>query len=203
MDAVTEATIARLGNPVSLACNLIPELRKCAQFADFGDQLHPGVDKEADASDHRWQLGERDGATIFDHVKHRYGIRERKGELLHRRGTRFLQVIGADIHRIPFRGFLTGESDQVGGEPKRWFGRENVSPAREIFLENVVLRGAGKRRAWHPPTFGQRDIEREKPWCSGINGHGGVHPLEWNPIEQALHVADMGNRYADLSDLAG
>jgi len=36
----------------------------------------------------------------------------------------------------------------------------------------------------------------------GIDGHGGIHSIERDAVEQAFHVADMGNRHADLADLA-
>ena len=75
---------------------------------------------------------------------------ERITQFLHRRRACFLQMIGADIHRIPFRHLARREQDGVLDEPHRRRGRKDVGPAREIFLHDVVLRGAleiGARRA--------------------------------------------------------
>src|SRR4026209_1296844 len=46
----------------------------------------------------------------------------------------------------------------------------------------------------------KRDIEREQPRRRRVDGHRGVHLGERNALEQALHVAKMGDRYADLAD---
>ena len=49
---------------------------------------------------------------------------------------------------------------------------------------------------------GERDIERQQPGGGGVDGHRGVHLAERDAVEQRAHVAEMGDRHADLADLA-
>ena len=84
----------------------------------------------------------RNGAARFRGIEHGDGRCQREGRFFHRVGARFLQMIGAEIDRIPFRHFRRRERDHVGGEPERRFRRKDVGPAREIFLDDVVLRRA-------------------------------------------------------------
>ena len=49
---------------------------------------------------------------------------------------------------------------------------------------------------------GHRDIERQQPGGGRIDGHRGVHAVERNALEKGPHVADMGDRHADLADFA-
>jgi hypothetical protein len=77
-----------------------------------------------------------------------------------------------------------------------------VGAAREIFLDDVVLRGALQLLACDALLVGQRHIERQKPGRRRVDGHRGVHVLERDLLEQRAHVAEMRDRHADLSDLA-
>ena len=72
------------------------------------------------------------------------GVGEREGDLLHRRRTGFLQVVAADVHRVPLRDVRDGVLDGVGGEAQRRLGREDVRAARQELLEDVVLRRAAQ-----------------------------------------------------------
>ena len=49
---------------------------------------------------------------------------------------------------------------------------------------------------------GDRDVEREQPRRRRVDGHRGVHVGERDALEQRAHVAEMGDRHADLADLA-
>ena len=94
----------------------------------------------------------RDRARRFHGVEHGDRGGERKGELLHRRRARLLQVIGAHVHRIPFRHLPGGEQDRVLGQPHRGRRREHIGAAREIFLDDVVLGGAVQLAARRRPA---------------------------------------------------
>ena len=135
-------------------------------------------------------------------VEHGDGVGQREGQLLHRRRAGLLQVIGADVHRVPLRHLAVGEGDHVGGEPQRRLGREDVGAAGEVFLDDVVLRRA--LRAWRVDALllGHRDIEREQPRRRRVDRHRGVHAVERDAVEQGAHVAEMADRHADLADLA-
>ena len=141
-------------------------------------------------------------ARSLHRVEHADRGGERKGELLHRRRARLLQVIRADVHRIPLRHFLGREQNHVLGQPHRRRRRKHVGAARQIFLDDVVLRGAGELCARHALLVGERDIERQEPGGGGVDGHRRVHLAERDAVEQGAHVADMRDRHADLADLA-
>ena len=49
---------------------------------------------------------------------------------------------------------------------------------------------------------GDRDVEAEQPGRGRVDRHRRVHLVERDPVEQRLHVAAMGDRDADLADLA-
>jgi hypothetical protein len=104
-------------------------------------------------------------ARALHRVEHGDRGGEREGEFLHRRRAGFLQVIAADVHRIPFRHPLehVGEGDGVGDQRSDGFGREDVGAARQIFLDDVVLRRACSLARRRPVRVGHRDVERQQP----------------------------------------
>ena len=62
----------------------------------------------------------------------------------------------------------------------------------------VVPRSSPRRR----PALGERDVQGEQPHRRGVDRHRRVHLLERDPVEQRAHVAEVGDRHADLADLA-
>ncbi len=143
-----------------------------------------------------------DLAGILHGVEHRHRGRQREGQLLHRRRPRLLQMVGADVHRVPLRQFARGEDRDVLDQPHRGRRRKHVSAARQIFLDDVVLDGAGEGGARRTLLVGHRDVERHQPRCGGVDGHRGVHGVERDAGKQCAHVAEMADRHADLADLA-
>ena len=111
-------------------------------------------------------------------------------------------MVGAYVHRVPLRRLPGAEQDHVFGQPERGFGREDVGSAGQIFLDDVVLGRALKRLPGRALLVGDRDIERHQPGRGGVDGHRRVHRGERNVLEQGPHIADVGDRDADLADLA-
>jgi len=111
-------------------------------------------------------------------------------------------VVGADVGRVPLRHFAVGEGDHVGDEAQRGLRRENVGPAREVFLDDVVLHRAGELVAGGALLLGTGDVERQQPGRRGVDGHGGVHLRQGDLGEELFHVAQVIDRHADLADLA-
>ena len=50
--------------------------------------------------------------------------------------------------------------------------------------------------------LGDRDVEAEQPGGGRVDRHRGVHLVERDPVEELVHVALVGDRDADLADLA-
>ena len=135
-------------------------------------------------------------------IEHADRGRERESDFLYRRRAGFLQMIGADIDRIPLRHFFGREQDHVLAQPHRGRRRENIGAARQIFLDDVVLRRALQGGARHALFVGQRDIERQQPGRGGVDRHRRVHRAGRDAVEQRAHIAEMADRHADFADLA-
>ena len=203
LHAVAEAAVLLARHAVALAGDLVPQLGEGAHLAQLGDEAQARIDEERDAPDHLLEGAALDLARRLHGVEHGHRGRQRKGEFLHRRRARLLQVVGAHVHRVPFRHLAAREQDHVLDQPHRGRGREHVGAARQIFLDDVVLDGALERRARRALLVGDRDVERHQPRRGGVDGHRGVHGGERNAGKQRPHVAEMVDRHADLADLAG
>jgi len=179
------------GNGVTLAADFIPEFSEGPHLAHFGNETDAGIHKERHAPNH---FREGRGTDFgFCRIKHGQSGGQCKSQFLNGRGPCLLQMIGADIHGIPFRQIACGKGNHIGGEFQGGPGRKHMGAAREIFLDDVVLGGAGQLVAWNALPIGNRHIKGEEPRGGGIDGHRGVHCCQRNAVEQGPHVADMGN----------
>ncbi len=202
LDAVAEAQHLLVGHPVALAPDLVPERAHRPQLRDLLDQPDPGVDEEGDAAEDLGEVGLGDLAAGFDLVEHGDPGRERVGDLLHRRRPGLLQVVAADVGRVPLRHLVDAEGDHVGDQPHRGLGREGIGAAREVLLDDVVLGRPLELGALDPVLLGDGDVEAEQPGGGGVDRHRRVHVVERDPVEELVHVALVGDRDADLADLA-
>ena len=144
LHAVAEAPVALARDPVAGAAELVPQPRHRAQLRVLLHEAHAGVDEEGDAREHPAHARVADpGAHL---VEHRDRRGQRVGDLLHRRGAGLLQVVGADVHRVPARHVLDRVGHRVGDEPEAGAGREGVGAAGEVLLDDVVLRRALEHR---------------------------------------------------------
>ena len=91
------------------------------------DEARKRVDEERDAAEHRAHQVLVD--ALAHGVEHRDRGAHREGDLLHRRRPGLLQVIRADVDRVPPRHVLDRVGDRVGDQPHRRAGRECVGPA--------------------------------------------------------------------------
>ncbi len=90
--------------------------------------------------------GKSSGATLaLQVVEHGGGGGQRKGQFLFRRRACLLQVVGTDVHRVPFRQVLAGIGGDIGDHPQAGRGRADIGAARQVFLDDVVLHGALQR----------------------------------------------------------
>jgi hypothetical protein len=115
LDAVAQAQEPRIAHAVALAPELLPQDAHRAQLRVLLDEADPGVDEERDPPE---DLAHARGRHPLGHgVEHRAGVGQRVGDLLHGRGARLLQVVGADVDRVPARDVLDGVGDHVRDEP--------------------------------------------------------------------------------------
>ena len=200
LHAVAEAQVLGVLHAVALAAELLPQHAHRAQLGVLLDEAHAGVDEEGDAPE---DLAHE---LLVDALAHRVEDRDRVGhrvgDLLDRRRPGLLQVVGADVDRVPARDALDRVGDHVGDQPHRGPGREGVGPAGQELLDDVVLRRALERRRVEAVLLGDDDVERQQPRRRRVDRHRRVHLVERDAVEQRVHVALVGDRDADLADLA-
>ena len=185
---------------VALAAELLPQRRHRAQLGVLLDEAHAGVDEEGDAREHGAHALVADPRAHL--VEHRLRRRHGEGDLLHRRRARLLQVVGADVHRVPPRHVLDRVGHGVGDQPHRRRGREGVGPAREVLLDDVVLRRPLEHGRIDALLLRAHDVERQQPRGRRVDRHRRVHAVERDAVQQRVHVALVRDGDADLADLA-
>ncbi len=142
------------------------------------------------------------GHPLARGVEHGDRVAHRVGDLLHRRRAGLLQVVGADVDRVPLRDVLDRVGDHVRDQAHRGRRRERVGAAREELLDDVVLRRALQLLLGHPLILGGDDVQRQQPRGGRVDRHRRVHLSERDAVHQRGHVAAVGDRHADLADLA-
>ncbi len=202
LDAVAEAAELRVRHAVAVLANLVPEIDEGAHLAHLGDEAHARVHEERNARHRLTELGLGDLAARLHRVEHGDGDRERIGKLLHRRRACLLQMIGADIGRVPFRNLAEGEDHDVLDEPHRRLRRKHIGAARQIFLDDVVLNRSGQQLAVDALFVGEGDVQRKEPRRRRVDRHRRVHLAERDTREQRAHIAEVAHRHANLADLA-
>ena len=202
LHAVAEAPQLGVLDAVALAADAVPQLGEGAHLARLLDEADARVDEEADAADHGGQLGRVDLAGLAHAVEHADGGGQRVGDLLHRCGPRLLQVVAADVDRVPLGHVAHRVGDGVDGEPEARSRREDVGPPAEILLDDVVLRRARQLAGRHAQVLRVGHVEAEQPRRRGVDRHGGVHRRHRDLVEQLVHVPEVRHGHADLADLA-
>jgi hypothetical protein len=200
LDAVAEAQVLGVLHAVALAADLLPQDAHGPELRVLLDEAHAGVDEEGDAGEHPPHELLRDPG--LDGVEHGDRVGQRVGDLLDRRGPGLLEVVGADVDRVPLRDPLHRVGDHVGDEPHGRLGREGVRPAGQELLDDVVLGRPLERLGGDVLPFGGDDVEGQQPGGRGVDRHRRVHLVERDPLEQRGHVAPVGDGHADLPHLA-
>ena len=139
---------ARAGGAEPIAHEPRPQPARRAELGDLLEKVVVRVEEE------RQPLSERvdvePGVDRRLHVGDRVGERER--DFLHRRRSRFADVIAADRDRVPVRQLALAERKDVGDDPQRRARRIDVGAARDVLLEDVVLNRARERRRGARPA---------------------------------------------------
>ena len=130
LDAVAEPQRLCVGHPVALTADALPEHAEGAQLADLLDEADAGVDEERDRSEHVGEAVGGDLTGLPHSVEHPDRGRQRIGQLLHRGRSGLLQVIGADVDRVPHRRVGRAPRDDIDGQPPRRRGRQDVRAPR-------------------------------------------------------------------------
>ena len=114
---VAETASLRIGDPVALLRESIPQVVKARILQVSSTKRMPALTKnDIDAT----TAGNRSSATWPDArtaSSTATAVAEGVGDLLDRRRPGLLQVIGADVHRVPIGNVLGAEGDDVDGQP--------------------------------------------------------------------------------------
>jgi hypothetical protein len=129
-------------------------------------------------------------------------IGERERELLHRRRARLADVVPRDRDRVPPRDAVGRVREQVGRKAHRGSRREDVVPARDVLLEDVVLHRAAQLVAADALFFRDELVEQEKQRGGRVDRHRGGDLVERDLVEEQLHVGDRVDRHPRAPDLA-
>ena len=100
LNPIAEAAMFWVFDTIALLADFIPKLDKGAHFAHLGYKADACIHKERNPRDHRAEILGRD--TRFQRVENRLRRGQGKGQFLFGRGTGLLQMVGTDIHRVPF-----------------------------------------------------------------------------------------------------
>ena len=128
-------------------------------------------------------------------------VGERIGHLLHRRGACVPHVRARDRDRIEARRRRICIENAVGDQPHRRPHREDPGAACDVLLEDVVLDRAGQLVPRDALLVGVGDVHGVDDRRGAVDGEGRGYLGKIDPREQRLHFGEIGERYADFSDL--
>ena len=199
---VAEPAQRRIGDAVALDADAVPEVGERPELADLVDEADARVHEERDRAEDRGEPFGFDLARLLHRVEHTDRRRERVRDLLHGRRARLLQVVAADVDRVPLGCVMRAPRHHVDDQPAARLGREDVRAARQVLLHDVVLRRAPEVDRCDALLLGVRDVEAEQPRRRRVDRHRRVHLPGRDAVEQRAHVAEMRDRHTDLADLA-
>ncbi len=128
LHAVAEAAVLRVRARRSGAGRSRPTgRRRRASCTVSVTKRMPAFTKKRDAAHHVGEVVRRHLALQV--IQHRAGGGQRKGQFLLGRRPGLLQVVGADVHRVPFRQVRLRVGRDVGDHPQRGLGRADVGAA--------------------------------------------------------------------------
>ncbi len=199
LNAVPEPAVLGVCNTVTRLADLVPQIDKGPHLAHLGHKADACVHKERNASDECGEICRINARLQL--VQNGRGGRKRKGQFLLGRGSCLLQVVGTDVHRVPFWHVRIAILGHIRDHFQRGFGRADIGATAQVFLDQVVLDCALQGRDIGTLFFGHSDIKRQQPWRCRIDGHRGVHLIQRDVLKQRAHIAQMGHWNANLANL--
>ena len=121
--------------------------------------------------------------------------------LLHRGGPGLTDVVAADRDGVPLREVVRAVDKHVCNQAQGGLRWEDVRPAGNVLLEDVVLGRPVEHCSGHALPLGHGNVHRQQDRRRGVDGHGGRHPVERNAVQQHLHVQKRVDGHPDPADL--
>ncbi len=202
LHTIAKQLVLGIRHAVTLGQNFVPQLDKRAHLRDLGHEAKAGIDEKRDAPSHRAEFIGSHFTRLLHSVEHSRRGRQRKCQFLHRRRACFLQMIRAHVGWVPLLNLTVREHDRILDQLERRLGREHIRSPRQVFLDDVVLNGAGQFPTRLTGLIGKRHVKRQQPRRRGIDRHRRVHLGKWYALQERAHIAQMADRHPDLADLA-
>ena len=195
-----EAQEQRTGIPgvEPVAHNSGPQAARGAVLGDFFEQIVVRVEEEGELR--REFVDAEAGVKRGLHVGDAVG--EGEGDFLNGGRARFADVVAGDGDGVPAGEFVAAPGKNIGDDAHGRAHGINVRAAGDVFLQNVVLHGAGKFLQIGALLFGHGDVEAEKNRGGGVDGHGGGNFFERDAFEERFHIFERIDGYADFADFA-
>ncbi len=129
-------------------------------------------------------------------------VGERERELLGRIRACLADVVPRDRDRMEERHLARAELDHVHDEPHGRLGRVDPFLLRDVFLEDVGLRGAAQPLARDALLLPDADVVREEDRRGRVDRHRGRDLAERDTREERLRVGQRVDCHALAPDLA-
>ena len=181
----------------AIAHDVGPQAARGAKLGDFFEQVVVGVEEEGELRSEfvDAEAGIERGLDVGD------AVGEREGDFLDGGRAGFANVVAGDGDGVPLGEIVAAPGENIGDDAHGGAHRINVCAARDVFLEDVVLHGAGKFREAGALFFGDGDVEAKKNRGGGVDGHGSGDFFERNAVEKNFHVFEGIDGHADLCRL--
>ena len=87
---------------------------------------------------------------------------------------------------LPTQIGYDSDAPEAHGGPRR----EDIGPARDVLLQDVVLHGPVDLVRRNPLLLCDRRIHAEQNRGGGVDGHRRTHPVQRDTVQEALHVLE-------------
>ena len=147
---------------------LRPEPSRGPKLGDLHEIVHADTPKEGDARRELVDLQARlqAGPNVLQ------PIGQRVTQFDVGRRARFLHVVAGHADAVEARHFACRVGKDVAHDAHGWLRRVNVGVAHHVFLQNVILDGAGQLPVGHALFFGGDDVEGHDRQDRAVHRHG-------------------------------
>ena len=195
-----EAERLRAGvrRPEAVAHDLGPQAPGRSELRHLLEEVVVRIEEEREPGTElvRREAGVDGGLAVGDPV------RQREGQLLHGGRSGLADVVAGDRDRVPARDPLVAVREEIGRDPHRGPRREDVVPAGDVLLQDVVLGRSAKRLGRNSLALGHQLVEKEEQRRRRVDGHGRRDLAEWDICEEELHVCDRVDRHSGPAHLS-
>src|SRR6266436_887111 len=127
---------------------------------------------------------------------------EREGDFLDGGRAGFANVVAGNGDGVPLGKMAAAPGENVGDDAHGGAHGIDISAAGDVFLEDIVLHGAGKFLQAGALAFRDGYVQAEEDGGRCVDGHGGGNSFEGVAVEKSFHVFEGIDGHADFADFA-